>query len=456
MENDRVLVVDDEKGIRDQLYWALKEDYHVFSAAESASALQLVRDRKPAVVTLDLSLTGAEDEREGIDLIGRILDVDPTIKIIMITAHGQKENALICIERGAYDFFSKPIDLNELKVVINRALYLHQIEQENRKLQSELIGRDRFEDIIGNSEQIHRVFDFVTTVASSDYTILITGESGTGKELVARAIHHRSPRAEKPFITINCGAIPENLLESELFGYEKGAFTDATAQHVGRLEQGHGGTVFLDEIGELSLKLQVKLLRFLEDRKIERLGGTKAIDLDVRILAATNRNLDHEVAGESFREDLFYRLSVLQLELPPLRERGEDTLYLARYFLSRFSLEQKRKGLEFSSEAADALSRHDWPGNVRELENKIKRAVILAKGKNIQPMDLGLAIPETGDSEVPTTLQGVRERAEREHIERCLTLHNYNISQASRVLEVSRTTLYELMDRYGLKKPQKS
>lgn len=455
MSKEVILVVDDEQGIRDQLYWALNDAYEVHQAADSITALEVTQKHNPAVITLDIALTGAEGEREGIDLIGQILDIDPTIKIIMITAHGQKENALLCLERGAYDFFSKPIELDELKVVINRGLYLHHLERENRQLQTELTASERFEDIIGTSEKIRQVFNFIETVAGSDYTVLITGQSGTGKELVARAIYRRSNRKDKPFITINCGAIPENLLESELFGHERGAFTDAVAQKIGKFEQANQGIVFLDEIGELSLNLQVKLLRFLEDRRIERIGGAKSIDLDVRILAATNRRLDEEVTEGRFREDLYYRLSVLYIDLPPLRERGEDKIFLADFFLTKFARENKRKGLKYSSEAIQAIDKHPWQGNVRELENKVKRAVILSQHKTISAADLGLApTGETGPEF--KTLQEVREHAEKECLIRALVANHWNISKVSRELLTSRTTLYELIDKYNLKKEQKS
>ncbi len=454
-----ILIVDDEKGIRQQMYFALKADYNVLQAEDSQSAMRQVQQGRPAVVCLDLSLTGAEDEREGLDLIGRFLEIDPALKIIMVTAHGQKENALLCIDRGAYDFFSKPVDIAELKIVINRALYLYELEREKQNLQEELQARDRFDGIIGSSETMHQVFNLIKTVSTNDYTVLVTGESGTGKELVARSIHRQSPRADKPFIPINCGAIPENLLESELFGYEKGAFTDARQQKIGRLEQANEGTVFLDEIGELPLSLQVKLLRFIEDRRIERVGGNQQIKLDVRIVAATNRKLDQEVAAGKFREDLFYRLSVLQIELPPLRDRGEDILYLARYFLERFGEDQGRRGLTLSAQAIEAVSEHRWPGNVRELENKIKRAVILCQGQNVSAADLALAAPITeGTDQVDDelkTLQEVKERAEREHLVKALIAENWNISRVARQLEVSRTTLYELMDKYNLRRAEK-
>ncbi|HWR81924.1 MAG TPA: PEP-CTERM-box response regulator transcription factor [Candidatus Deferrimicrobium sp.] len=454
MARDVILVVDDEQGIRDQLYWALNDAYEVHVAADSAAALEMVRSLHPAVVTLDVALTGAGDEREGIDLVGRIVDIEPITKVIMITAHGQKENALECLQRGAYDFFSKPIALDELRVVIHRAIYLRHLEEENRRLQSELVSHDRFEGIVGTSDRIQSVFSFIRSVANTDYTILITGESGTGKELVARAIHRHSGRAGKPFIPINCGAIPENLLESELFGHERGAFTDAVARKIGKFEEANQGTAFLDEIGELSLKLQVKLLRFLEDRRIERIGGKGLIDLDVRILAATNRRLSEEAAAGRFREDLYYRLSVLHVDLPPLRERGEDLIVLANHFLTKLGEDNKRKGLRLSSEAIQAVDRYPWPGNVRELENRIRRAVILSPGSTITAADLGLeAAEETAPT--PQTLQEVREHAEKEWLSKVLAAHQWNISGVSRQLQISRTTLYDLIEKYGLKKAPK-
>jgi len=451
MDKEKILVVDDEQGIREQLYWALNDQYEVHQAADSKSAINEVKEFKPAIITLDISLTGAEDEREGIDLIGRFLDIDPTIKIIMATAHGQKENAMECLNRGALDFFAKPVDLEELKVVINRALYLRKLETENKNLQSELFAKEKFEDIIGTSEAMQQVFKFIKTVSGNDYTVLITGESGTGKELVARAIHKRSARKDAPFIAINCGAIPENLLESELFGYEKGAFTDAQARKIGLLEQANTGTVFLDEIGEMSQKLQVKLLRFLEDRRIERVGGTESIALDVRIIAATNQNLEEQNWTGMFREDLYYRLSVLHKDLPPLKERGEDIIFLSNYFLDRFAKDNKVKGLKLSSEAIQAIDSYNWPGNVRELENKIKRAVILSQNKNISPQDLGLGSDDEPDKPF-ATLQEVRERSEMEHLKKALVVADWNISKVSRQLATSRTTLYELIEKYKLKK----
>ena len=452
---EHILVVDDEQGIRDQLYWALNDDWEVSTAADVVSALAATKEYRPALVILDINLDVTRDTLEGIDLIGQILDIEPKAKVIMVTGHGQKENAIQCIERGAYDFFNKPVEIEELRTVIRRGLYLRRLEMEHQQLQSELTEYRRYGDIIGTSEQMQRVFSFIETVAENNYTVLVTGESGTGKELVARAIHGRSPRREKPFMAINCGAIPETLLESELFGYEKGAFTDAREQRIGLFEQADGGTVLLDEIGEMSMKLQVKLLRFLEERKVQRLGGGESIPIDVRIIAATNRDLQEEVKAGNFREDLFYRISVLHLALPPLRDRGEDIIFLANYFLERFSEDNGRKGLKFDSPAIQVINRARWSGNVRELENRVKRAVIMCQGKTVSPVDLGFEAAAEADEPELITLQQVREYAEREHLKRALIAHNYNISKVSRELETSRTTLYELMDKYGLRKDEK-
>ncbi len=451
MDRERILVVDDEQGIRDQLYWALNHEYDVHRAANPAETISAVEADPPAVVILDINLGGSDDSHEGIDLIGDILDREADTKIIMVTGHGQRENALQCIERGAYDFFPKPVDIDALKVVIGRALYLRRLEMEHRRLREESAAGS-LGDIVGISEPMRRVFSFIETVAPNDYTVLITGESGTGKELVARAIHRRSPRREHAFAAINCGAIPENLLESELFGFEKGAFTDANQRRIGLLEQANHGTILLDEIGEMPLKLQVKLLRFLEDRQVQRLGGNELIDLDVRIIAATNLDLHEQVESGRFREDLFYRLSVLHVDLPPLRRRGEDIIFLANHFLDKFGDENNRRGLRFSTRALRELEKAEWPGNVRELENRVKRAVIMATGTTIEADDLAFSgLTVLPDSE-PVTLQQVREQAEIGHLRRALTAHTLIISRVSRELEVSRTTLYELIEKYNLRR----
>ncbi len=451
MGKHTVLIVDDEEGIRSQLKWALADGYIVGEAAGGKEALEMAGQDTPDVVLLDISLTPREGAVEGLDLIAKFLDINPFCKVIMVTGHGEKEHALAAISKGAYDFFSKPVDLDKLKIIIERGIGVAQLEKENSRLTSELARLKSFENILGESGKMREVYRIIKTVSGTDYTVLITGESGTGKELVAKAIHASSPRRDRPFVTINCGAIPENLLESELFGHEKGSFTDAIAQKRGKFELADRGTIFLDEIGELSLKLQVKLLRVLEDHKIERVGGREEISLDVRILAATNRELIDEVKEGAFREDLYYRLSVISIPIPPLRDRGDDILLLATTFLNRYARENAKSGLGFSEAALRSIAAYDWPGNVRELENKIKRAVIMAQDKRIRSQDLTL--PQvSADGVKGRTLQEVREESEKKCLADSLTRNNWNISRVSRELGTSRTTLYDLIEKYQLKK----
>lgn len=451
MEKKPILIVDDEEGIRSQLKWALTDSYVVLEAADGAEALILAMEHKPAIVLQDISLSSREGATEGLELIEKYLDLNSFCKIIMVTGHGDKENALKAIQYGAYDFFSKPVDLEQLKIIINRAVWVAQLEEENSRLSSELAQRKSFEKIIGGSDKMMQVFEIIKTVSSNDYTILITGESGTGKELVARAIHNSGPRNDKSFMAINCGAIPENLLESELFGHEKGAFTDAHSRTKGKFEQANGGTIFLDEIGEMSLPLQVKLLRFLEDNRITRIGGSDEISLNIRVLAASNRNLIEQVNKGSFREDLYYRISVITIEMPPLRGRGDDILLLANSFLNKYSLENNKPGLSFTEASCRAILMYLWPGNVRELENKVKRAVVMAPDKKIKPQDLALPADKK-KIEVKKTLQTIREEAEKACLSESLARNNWNISKVSRELETSRTTLYDLIEKYKLRK----
>lgn len=451
MDKPTILIVDDDQGIRSQLKWALADIYTVVEASGRDDALELAGEHAPMVVLQDISLTPREGAAEGLDLIEKYLEINPFSKVIMVTAHGQHENALKAIQMGAYDFFSKPPDLGQLKIMIARGVNVSRLERENSELVSALARLKSFEEIIGDSENMREVYKIIRTVSGSDYTVLITGESGTGKELVAKAIHASSPRAKQPFVTINCGAIPENLLESELFGHEKGAFTDAHAQKRGKFESADRGTIFLDEIGELSLKLQVKLLRVLEDHKIERIGGHEEISLDVRILAATNRDLMQEVKQGSFREDLFYRLSVIAIDIPPLRHRGDDILLLANTFLNRYGRENNKGNLSLTEASARAIVAYKWPGNVRELENKIKRAVIMAQDKKIKPSDLSLPMAP-GDVAKAKTLQEAREETEKACLTESLVRNNWNISRVSRELGTSRTTLYDLIEKYKLRR----
>jgi two-component system NtrC family response regulator len=446
-----ILIVDDEEGIRSQLKWALADEYQVVEASGVDDALELAREHLPNVILQDISLSARDDAAEGLDLIEDYLVINPYCKIIMVTGHGQKENALKAIGQGAYDFFNKPVDLDQLKIIIAHSLRVLLLEKENSELISELAGNKSFENIIGDSDKMQEIYKIIKTVSGSNYTVLIAGESGTGKELVAKAIHASSPRGKRPFVTINCGAIPENLLESELFGHEKGAFTDAHAQKRGKFELADGGTIFLDEIGELSLKLQVKLLRVLEDHNIERVGGRVAISLDVRILAATNRDLMEEVKNGAFREDLYYRLSVITIDMPQLKGRGDDILLLATTFLNRYGSENNKTNLSLTEAAARAIAAYDWPGNVRELENKIKRAVIMAQDKKIKPTDLSLPVAG-GDNQKKKTLQEAREETERACLAESLVRNNWNISRVSRELGTSRTTLYDLIEKYNLRK----
>ena len=452
MENIRILIVDDDEGFRAQLKWALKDEYTIIEAGDFDQALKMASENRPEVVLQDIALSTREDAAEGIDLIDHYLKFNSFCKIIMVTGHGHKDNAVKAIGLGAHDFFSKPVDIDQLKIMIRRGIRVATLEKENNDLAIKLARVKSYESIIGDSDKMREIYKIIETVAGTDYTVLISGESGTGKELVSKAIHSTSPRGKHPFITINCGAIPENLLESELFGHEKGAFTDAHAQKIGKFEQADRGTIFLDEIGELSLNLQVKLLRVLEDHQIERVGGRDPISLDVRVLAATNRTLLDEVEKGSFRQDLYYRLSVIAIEMPPLRDREDDILLLATTFLNRYGVANGRSNLSFTEAASRAIASYKWPGNVRELENKIKRAVIMAQDKKIKPKDLSL--PSVGDSAADKpTLQSVREEAEKNYLLDSLVRNNWNISRVSREIGTSRTTLYDLIEKYDLRKP---
>lgn len=449
MDKPKLLIVDDDEEIRTQMKWALAQDYEVFLAEDRKTALEVIKKEQPAVVTLDLGLPPHPREvEEGFLTLGDILEQDALIKVIIITGRAEKEHALKAIGQGAYDFFCKPIQVDELKVIIRRALHVYQLEQEHRELQRQL-RHESFEEMLGSSPPIKEVFAAIRKVATTDAPVLVVGESGTGKELVARAIHHQSARKEGPFVAINCGAIPENLLESELFGHEKGAFTGAHVQRKGRIESAQGGTLFLDEIGELSLPLQVKLLRFLQEHKIERVGGREEIAVDARVMAATNTDLKKAMSDGRFREDLYYRLSVVNIPIPPLRERGEDILLLAKALLQRYSAESKKKIGGLSRQAINALQTYGWPGNVRELENRIKRAVIMAEGQRLTPEDLELASPYAKYE--GQGLKEAREALEKEIIQRALAKNKGNITQTATELGVSRPTLHQLIEKLGIR-----
>jgi two-component system NtrC family response regulator len=404
----------------------------------------------PALVTLDLGLPPRpNDAAEGLGVLHDILSIDPLTKVIVLTGNTERAHALEAVQRGAYDFIQKPIQLDLLKVVLQRASHLYQLESENRRLQQHQVQRG-FHGIIGASAPMQQMFETIRRVAGSDLSVLIVGESGTGKELVARAIHQESPRRNGPFVAINCGAIPENLLESELFGHERGAFTGAHMQRKGRIEMAQGGTLLLDEIGELPLPLQVKLLRFLQEQRIERIGGREPIAVDVRVVAATNVNLDEALDHGTFRKDLFYRLSVVQIRVPALRDRQEDLLFLAQAFTLRYRDELNPRINALSEEAREAIQAYDWPGNVRELENRIKRAVVMAQGATLQPGDL--EIPGAAGQSTVVTLRQARTQLEKTLIRQALARTNGNVTRAAEELGISRQALHESIHKYGLDK----
>jgi two-component system NtrC family response regulator len=452
---EKLLIIEDDKDIVTQLKWGLSKDYRILTAGDKETAINLIRKEKPNVVALDLGLPPVPDStEEGFLCLKDILEETPHTKVIVITGNNERESALRAVSIGAYDFYQKPIKMSELKVILRRAFYLHHIEQENKKLQ-EVISRDsRFEGMIGNCPKMQEIFVTIKKIAASEITILIIGESGTGKELVARAIHQRSLRRDGPFIPINCGGIPDTLIESELFGYEKGSFTDAKTQRIGMIERSHGGTLFLDEIGELPIQLQVKLHRFLQDKKIQRIGGRKEIEIDTRIISATNTDLHKAMKEGKFREDLYYRLGVVNISLPPLREREGDGLLLATTLLQRYANENKRKITGFTPQAIRAIETYHWPGNIRELENRIKRAVIMAEGTKLIPQDLELVSPVSpyAEYEGHDELREAREALERDLIKRALAKNKGNITKAAEKLGVSRPTLYELMEKLGIGK----
>ena len=448
-----LLLVDDDEEIRDQMKWALAGDYQVLEALDRPTALAQIRRGMPGLVLLDLGLPpDVEGASEGLAILRDALQLNPLAKIIVITGNSDRSKAVAAIQGGAYDFIEKPVQLDVVKVVLQRAQYLATLEHENRALLRQA-GQSEFEGLVGSSEPMQEVFQMIRRVGPSDVPVLITGESGTGKELVARAIHRQSQRKDATFVAINCGAIPDTLIESELFGHEKGAFTGAIQQRKGRIETAQGGTLFLDEIGDIPLPLQVKLLRFLQDHEIQRLGGKDAILVDTRVIAATNVALQSAIRSGRFREDLYYRLCVVSIAVPPLSERKADIPVLARTFLLRFADDQRKPITGFSSEAMAALTNYSWPGNVRELENRVKRAVVMAEGKSITPANLELEQAKASGSE-PTTLKGSRESREKELVLLAMEKAQGNISRAATELGISRPTLYQLLARYGVRKPK--
>jgi two-component system NtrC family response regulator len=450
---EKLLIVEDDEEIQAQMRWALASDYDIAAARDRASALQAFRTARPLVGLLDLGLPPSPaTPDEGLATLSDILAIDPLNKLIIVSGQAERSVARQAVGAGAYDFVTKPVNMDELKLVLSRCYHVARLEREYRDMKVRF-QRDSFEGMLGTCPAMQAVFEAIRKVSTTDVSVLILGESGTGKELTARAIHHRSTRHTGPFIALNCSAIPETLIESELFGHEKGAFTGAHMQRRGRIESAAGGTLFLDEIGEISPAVQVKLLRFLQEQTIERVGGRQSFSVDARVVAATNINLHQALSDGKFREDLFYRLAVIQITLPALRERGEDIVLLAQAFLHQFAAPNDKPGLAFSEEALRSLRQHDWPGNVRELQNRIRRAVIMGDGRRITSLDLELSRPPMTTGTAGGSLREARDRVEREMIRQALHRHAGKISVAATELGISRPTLYELIARLGIERP---
>ncbi|MFC3174820.1 PEP-CTERM-box response regulator transcription factor [Novosphingobium bradum] len=446
----KLLIVEDDAGLQAQLKWAYP-DFEVHVAGSRAEALVVLRSEEPPVVTLDLGLPPDPDgTTEGFALLDEIMALKPDTKVIVATGHGARESALTAISHGAYDFYQKPVDIDALGLIVRRALQLHRIEQENRQLASRagednrVLGR-----LLTAAPEMVKVARTIERVANTNVSVMLLGASGTGKELLARGLHEASDRAGGAFIAINCAAIPENLLESELFGHEKGAFTGAVKTTEGKIEQANGGTLFLDEVGDIPLQLQVKLLRFLQERVIERIGARRSIDVDTRIVCATHQNLEQMIAEGRFREDLFYRLAEIVVRIPSLAERPGDAVLLAKAFLARFAREMNPQVKGFAADALAAIDGWGWPGNVRELENRVKRAVIMADAKLVSAADLDLG-PKPGEAGSGLNLKSAREQADRKAIRHALARSDGNISSTAKLLGISRPTLYDLLKQYDL------
>ena len=445
-----LLIVEDDLALQKQIKWSL-DRFESVTAHDRESALVQMRRSNPAVVTMDLGLPpDADSVSEGFKLLEQMLAMDPDIKVIVLTGQNDQANALRAVALGAYDFFAKPFEPELLNLTVERAFRLAELQAENKRLRA-MHQPDAFSGLMTRDPDMLKVCRTVEKVASSNATVMLLGESGTGKEILARGLHQASPRKSGKFVAINCAAIPENLLESELFGYEKGAFTGASKLTLGKIETANGGTLMLDEIGDLPFSLQAKLLRFLQERTIERLGGRQEISVDVRIVCATHQDLKALAKESRFREDLYYRLAEIVINIPPLRERVGDPALLAHAFVRRFAHEQNRNSMSLSEDAVRAIESHNWPGNIRELENCIKRATIMADGNQITLEEIGLAPPPAEDATGSLDLRTLRDEAERRAIIAALGRVNGNIVKASELLGVSRPTLYDLMHRLGLK-----
>ncbi len=443
----KLLVVEDDEGLRSQYRWAFPS-CEVVMANARPPAVAIVQKEQPPVVIMDLGLPPDPDGvSEGFATLEEVLRIAPETKVIVVTGNGERRNALKAVSLGAYDFCEKPVEIEVLRTIIERGLNLHRLEDENRRLAA-MPTRSPIERIVTANQAMLKICRDVEKLAATHVPVLLLGESGTGKEALAQALHDLGPRAKQPFVAINCGAIPENLLESELFGYERGAFTGAVKQTPGKIESANRGTLFLDEIGDLPHQLQVKLLRFLQDQIVERIGGRQRIQVDVRIVSATNASLEARVNDGTFRGDLFYRMNAVTVRIPPLRERGGDALLLANFFLAKFNREFGRNLRGFTEAANAALSAHAWPGNVRELENRMKRAVVMAERRMIDASDLELA--PSSQTALPLDLRAARLRAEREVLQLALARANGTLSVAAKLLGISRPTLYGLMEVHGI------
>jgi two-component system NtrC family response regulator len=453
-DKPKLLIVEDDPGLQKQLKWCF-DDYEVIAATDRPAALVALRRHEPAVVLQDLGLPpDAEGVSEGFATLLETLRVAPHTKVIVVTGQLDRQNAVKAVGMGAYDFYQKPVDNDVLRLLVQRAFHIRTLEDQNRALiQSQ--GVMPLAGLIAISEPMMKVCRTIEKVAPTNATVLLLGESGTGKEVLARAVHTQSPRSAKPFVAINCAAIPDTLLESELFGYEKGAFTGAVKQTQGKFEHANGGTLFLDEIGDMPLSLQAKLLRFLQDRVVERIGGRERYPVDVRVVCATNKDLPNLIKDGGFREDLYYRISEVTVRIPPLRDRAGDAVVIAQAILERRAREHNRQIKGFTPEALKAIEAYPWPGNIRELENRVNGAVIMSEGKYVGVEDLGL----TGDGTTDLSwlnLRVARQRGEREAIRQALAIAGSNLSRAAELLGITRPTLYDLMEKNGIAAPEKA
>jgi DNA-binding NtrC family response regulator len=445
MTRTKILIVDDELIMRESLAgWLERDGYVIETAASGEEGLERLKETRFDILLVDIKMDGMS----GLDVLKTVKATDPDVAVVMITAYGSISTAIDAMKKGAYEYLLKPFDPNELGVLIEKIIESQNQARENLFLREQYKDRTRFESMIGQSAAMQKVFDMIQDVAPTEATVLIAGETGTGKGLAAKAIHSNSPRCDGPFVIVNCGAFPEHLLESELFGYQKGAFTDAKTTKKGRIELAHRGTLFLDEIGEISMRMQIDLLRVLEDRVFYRVGGTQPIEADFRVIAATNRDLAEAIRKGAFREDLFYRLNVIFFQMPPLRDRKDDIPLLAEHFLRRFSQETNRPVDRLSREAMDEMMLYEWPGNVRELENAIERAVVVGKERRIMPGDLPIFNPEHIRFPSDSSLKA----AERRHIVRILEDNQWNISRSAGRLGIDRSTLYSKIRRYHIRK----